>query len=185
MDRKEMAYAIRYMQQVWPRTLVVSAGDDLDDFLTVWLDIIGAFPLGQVLAAVRVVSAEEFPPSPGKLRRAVLDGTGRLTHWDEFARWVRLEASRSSLYTYADHSPFVCPWPELEGVITIEDVQGWARQGLTEHDLETVVIAHVRHRYEAAIARVENALMAGGDGRELPSGGEPRRIGPRTADADD
>ena len=167
MNQQELARIAKYAHEVWPRTFEVK---DPESFTFVWMDLLGEFDADDVLSALKTLSGQEFPPSPGQLRARLLKARGGIAEWDEVWRWVRQLTSRSTLYLYDDHPPFACPWPDLEGLITIEDVQGWARAGLTEGDLETVVQGHVRRRFESAKERAVSSQMA----RPALVGGPPR-----------
>lgn len=164
MTKTQVLMLFGYMRHLWRQFDVPNDPDDLDVMVRVWGDVLGDLDV-EVCRATLVAMDREFPPTPQQLRSAVQEMVGpALPGWDEFYAWVRREASRASLYLYDDKPEFRCPWPELEGVITVQDLVDWANEQVTLHDFEMIIQAHVRRRFEPAVQRILRTA-----GREAPA----------------
>ncbi len=165
MKKSEAIELIMYVQEKWGHAAAPLEDEaQLALRAQVWVDTFVGID-ARVVRAVVVQAQDEFPPNVGIIHRRCdeMMGIRRLPDWDELWRWISIEASRSSLYLYDDAPTLVCPWPDMEGVITVGDLTQWARDGMTSHDFEMVVQAHVRRHYEARVARIRREGMA-----ELP-----------------
>jgi hypothetical protein len=149
---------ITYTAEKWGAAAALPTDEGvLSIRVQVWVDALGDLDAGAV-RAVLAEAPEEFPPNVAVIRRRVdakLGVAPDIPAWDVFWSWVRDEASHATLYLYDDAPEFVCPWPEMAGVVTLSQILQWARDGQSAHDLEMIQQAHVRRTYEARAHRIE------------------------------
>lgn len=171
MNRKEALILVSYVAERWLAAGALPPTEEtLALRLEVWVDALGDFD-AELVRKVLAESTERFPPNVGEIRRLVeikLGVAPTLPDWDEFWTWIRAEAGRASLYLLDDHPEFVCPWPALDGLVTVRDVCQWAKDELTNHDLEMVLQAHLRRTFEAKSKRITT------EARTLPPISAPR-----------
>lgn len=160
MNRAEALELIAYAAERWGGAAAMPDDETrLALRVQVWVDALGDLPAPSVRAAL-ASATDEFPPNVGVLRSRILawqTGDSGLPSWDQFWAWVRDVASRCSLGLYPDALALECPWPSLDGLLTLRQVTDWAQSGLTAADLELVIQAHVRRTYDARMS----ALRAG------------------------
>ena len=185
MQHSEAVALIAYMAELWPHYQAPAQKEALRSRAQVWMDVMGDLDPSEIRAAMVGMAGREFAPTPGQLRQAVVAmHLPPLPDWSEFWRWVQAEASRASLYLLDDSPPFRCPWPELDGVVELRDLMA-GDVVMNEADLQLVMQAHLRRRYEATVKRVEQVAMGAApavaalDERpRMADGDEPRRLAP-------
>lgn len=166
MNETEALELITYTRAKWGNAAAVPTDKRLLSVVVLaWMDALADVdPL-----AVRAVLADaddEFPPTPKAIRNRVdrLNNHVELPSWDEFWLWVRGVASHSSQFLpergLAQRTSVDCPWPALAPLVTPQLVAGWAAEGLTEHDLEMVVQAHMRRQFDARTERIQREIAS-------------------------
>lgn len=172
MNRKDAVMLVAYAKELWPNYRMPDSDETLAVRVEAWMDVLGDLDPDDIRHSLIILSAREFVPPPGEVRQVVLELTGQvpeLPRWDVYFHWIREKVRMCSLYKLDDKPDFVCPWPALAGVVTLRDMVDWADQGITAHDFEMVVQAHIRRRFEPA---VQHAIRTGGP---LPPALEHRR----------
>lgn len=144
---------VAYLGELWPHYRAPAGTEAYGLRVQAWLDVLGDLDADAVRAAVAAMAEREYAPTPGQVRAAVLAMAGTpLPDWDEYWAWVRQVAGRASLYRLADAPPFTCPWPELEGLVTLDDLMDGAVV-VDEADLNNVRQGHLRRRFVARVER--------------------------------
>lgn len=163
MNKAEALELIAYSAERWGAAAAMPSDEArLALRVTVWVDALGDLPASSVRAAL-ASSTDEFPPNVGVLRSRILSwqtGDSGLPSWDEFWAWVRDVASRCSLGLYPDALALECPWPALDGLLTLRQVTDWAQSGLTAADLELIIQAHVRRTFDARLSQIRRGLAS-------------------------
>lgn len=161
MTPDEALMLITYASEKWGAAAALPTDASLLAVrVQVWMDALGDVD-PSLVRSVLAQARDEFPPNVATIRRRcdeLIGGAPALPSWDEFWPWVRSLAQRCTDYLPergGGEAAVGCPWPALQGLVNVPMVAGWARDGLTEHDLELIVQAHVRRLFEARTTRVE------------------------------
>lgn len=173
---------ISYVGELWPHYRQPEGDAAYDLRALAWMDVLGDLDPDAVRACIAAMAQREFAPTPGQIRAAVAALSARaLPAWDEYWAWVRSVASRASLYRLDDAPPLVCPWPELEGLVTLDDLMD-GDVVVDAADLNNVRQGHLRRCHASCVERVTQAnagqvpVLAAFLGQPAVGNGEPRRL---------
>lgn len=153
MLKSDVPQLVAYIGELWPHYRQPIGAEQYDIRVMAWMDVLGDLDASAVRAAIASLAEREFAPTPGQVRAAANSMVGSsFPAWDEFWSWVRAEASRASLFTLDDGPRFECPWPDLAGLVTLDDLMD-GDVVVDDADLTNVRQGHLRRRYDSRAAR--------------------------------